>query len=154
MKWLRTFNQKFGFTPTESRVVFFLIGTFFIGICARVFLSRQPPLRHFDYANSDSIFLSRSAQKLSPETLRVRPATPVESSFGQPAKPKPRIIDINTAAKEDFITLPGIGEAMAERIIIYREENGPFHSVDDLLNVKGIGRKKLDKIAPYCIIRN
>ncbi len=57
-------------------------------------------------------------------------------------------IDINNADIDTLITLPGIGEKTAQKIGAYREANGPFKSVDDLLNVKGIGPKVLEKIRP------
>lgn len=52
-------------------------------------------------------------------------------------------LDINTASKVQLMDLPGIGEELAERIIRYRTDNGPFESTDDLLMVEGIGEKKL-----------
>ena len=52
-------------------------------------------------------------------------------------------IDINTAGVEELDQLPGIGAVLAERIIAYREANGPFETVEDLLNVSGIGEAKL-----------
>lgn len=55
-------------------------------------------------------------------------------------------IDINQADLQTLATLPGIGPKIAERINEYRENNGPFKSVDDLLNVKGVGPKMLEKI--------
>lgn len=55
-------------------------------------------------------------------------------------------ININTASKELLTTLDGIGESLAERIIKYRNEHGNFADVHDLLNVSGIGKKKLEKI--------
>ena len=55
-------------------------------------------------------------------------------------------LDINTATKEDFVKIKGIGEKKAERIINYRNEHGKFNSVDDLQNVKGIGNKIVEII--------
>ena len=63
-----------------------------------------------------------------------------------PEKKEQKRISINSATAEELITLPGIGPKTAERIIRYREENGLFQSIDDLVRVKGIGEKKLDKI--------
>ncbi|HKK01553.1 MAG TPA: helix-hairpin-helix domain-containing protein [Desulfuromonadales bacterium] len=55
-------------------------------------------------------------------------------------------VNINTAAAAQLYVLPGVGKAIAERIVAYRSEHGPFHSVDDLTNVKGIGKKTLEKL--------
>ena len=55
-------------------------------------------------------------------------------------------IDINAATSEQLQQLPGIGSVIAERIIAYRTENGPFDSVGALMNVSGIGEKKLEAI--------
>ena len=54
-------------------------------------------------------------------------------------------VNINTATKSELQTLSGVGEATADAIIQYREENGLFKSVEDLVNVKGIGSKKVEK---------
>jgi competence ComEA-like helix-hairpin-helix protein len=67
------------------------------------------------------------------------------------ARPDPEAerMRINTATAADFESLPGIGPALAGRIIAYREEHGPFASVEDLMNVKGIGPKLMERIRPH-----
>ncbi|MBI2266106.1 MAG: helix-hairpin-helix domain-containing protein [Armatimonadetes bacterium] len=54
-------------------------------------------------------------------------------------------VNINTAGLDQLIALPGIGPTLAHRIIEYRKENGPFASVEDLVQVDGIGPKTLGK---------
>jgi len=55
-------------------------------------------------------------------------------------------ININTATVEQFQNLPGIGSSIAQEIINYRHEHGPFQKVEDIMQVKGIGEKKFEKI--------
>lgn len=58
-------------------------------------------------------------------------------------------IDINTASKEELMLLPSIGETRAKNIIAYREENGPFRSIADIMQVSGIGEAVYDGIKDY-----
>lgn len=53
------------------------------------------------------------------------------------------LVDLNNADQTELETLPGIGPALAQRIIAWRDENGRFRSIDDLLVVSGIGDKVL-----------
>lgn len=55
-------------------------------------------------------------------------------------------VNINTAAVDELTTLPGIGKSYAQRIVEYRDKNGPFKKVEDLLNVRGIGEKTFERI--------
>jgi len=57
-----------------------------------------------------------------------------------------RKIDLNTATLKELVTLPGIGEVLAGRIITHRDTNGRFETVDALVDVQGIGRQLLEAV--------
>lgn len=63
-------------------------------------------------------------------------------------------VDLNQATAPDLEGLPGIGPAMAKRIVDYRTAHGPFKKIDDLQQVSGIGPGKLEKIKPYLSINS
>lgn len=63
--------------------------------------------------------------------------------------PENMIININTATAEELMTLDGIGEVTARKIIEYREKNNGFINVDELTKVDGIGEAKLEKIRSF-----
>lgn len=87
---------------------------------------------------------ARAAQTVLSAPRTVQPS--------QTAAPSPRAsavsgkININTASLDELDTLTGIGPKTGQAIINYRESNGPFRRVEDLMNVKGIGPKKFDSI--------
>ena len=58
-------------------------------------------------------------------------------------------LDVNAADWPEFTLLPGIGETLARRIVEHRAQHGPFRTVDQLTEVKGIGPKTLRRIRPY-----
>lgn len=62
-------------------------------------------------------------------------------------------ININDAPVEVFAILPGLNQSLAEKIVAYRDEHGPFQSVDELRNVNGIGEKKLNAIRKYIVAK-
>ncbi len=79
------------------------------------------------------------------------PSAPVPpGGVGPGAGPTPGVapIDLNTATESDLDTLPGVGPVLAARIVAWREENGTFSSVDELLEVSDIGESTLADIAP------
>jgi competence ComEA-like helix-hairpin-helix protein len=66
-------------------------------------------------------------------------------------KPPAQPININAATSEELQLVPGIGPATAEKILTMRKSYGAFKSVDDLLAIRGIGKKRFDKMRKYLI---
>ena len=101
-------------------------------------------------AQSEMAFASGRATTVS--------GSPVVSLADQPATaPAPKrshqgLLDLNRATEQDFDALPGIGPKLAERIMEYRQSVGAFHSLDELRDVKGIGKKKFERIRPLVTV--
>jgi competence protein ComEA len=72
-----------------------------------------------------------------------RPSSP--ASAGTP-------LDLNSASVAQLESLPGIGKATAERIVEYREKNGGFKKIEDLMNVRGIGEKSFLTLKPLITV--
>ncbi len=66
----------------------------------------------------------------------------------QPEQP----VNINTATAEELVELPRVGPATAARIIEWREENGPFARIEELMNVQGIGERTFERIKPHVTV--
>ncbi len=63
-------------------------------------------------------------------------------------------VDLNAATSKELQQLPGIGKGLAKRIVEYRTTNGPFKSVEELVKVKGIGKKTFAKMKERLAIEN
>ena len=61
-------------------------------------------------------------------------------------------MDVNRVTVTQLCYIPGIGEVTAQKIIDYRDANGPYQSLDELLNVDGIGPKKLEELSVYLTV--
>jgi competence protein ComEA len=88
-------------------------------------------------------------------------AMPSAAAAGQ-AKPTPppaakpasttAIVNINTASVAEFDALPGVGAKTAALIVEYRQKNGPFKKIEELMNVRGIGEKNFLKLKPQLTV--
>jgi len=82
---------------------------------------------------------------IAPAGLRAS-AAPGDETASPPA---PAQIDINSAGEEALRKIPGVGDALAKRIVDFRKQHGPFERVEDLMKIRGIGEKSFEKMRPY-----
>lgn len=99
---------------------------------------------------SSDISESEAEQSSPPESSVSSAPLPVSSAPFKPGQTEP--ININTATSRELQSLSGIGEVKARAIVDYRNEHGFFASVDELINVKGIGEKTLEKIRAFITV--
>ena len=93
-----------------------------------------------------------SHQQMTRKVLALVAILAVSAWAGACFADEAKLVNINTAASTELQTLPGIGPSKAQAIIDYRTEKGDFEKVDDLINVKGIGPKTMEKIKPLCTV--
>jgi len=79
---------------------------------------------------------------------RARPASELPDQSDAPAT----VVDLNVADESELETLPGVGSELAQRIVAFRQQAGPYATTDDLLDVAGMTQGKLDAIQPYIAI--
>lgn len=118
----------------------FLAGALFAGITLGFFLGRNLTQGDVMVSLPESMYT---------EPTQASTAASVETTGAEEVSFP---LDINQADLEALQALPGIGEVLAGRIIAYRDENGPFSSPDQLMNVEGIGEKRLEAILDYITI--
>ncbi len=149
MKFLEKLSRLIGFTPNEGKIVFFLVGAFIVGGVLKLAGVSSAQKQQFDYSSMDSEFVSKSNLLLASKDSifpKSEHKSPLHKNIQSLNDSTP--VNINTATKEELMKLPGIGEATAERIMMYREDKGEFKSIKELLKIKGIGEKKLEQLKP------
>jgi len=118
-------------------------------------LTEEARKREFDAIKNDTLN-SQVSEKLSSEMKSEQDS--IESIEKEPRITKKELklreknINLNTAGIDELVFLPGIGQSTAEKIIEYRSRKGKFKKIQDIMNVKGIGEKKFEKIKEYLTI--
>ncbi len=127
MNAFRKVREYVVFTRNEQKILLFLCVVFLAGAGIKAYraMTAGEERSGFDYTRSDSVFAARSAGAIAPAEVK---------------------IDINAASRAQLMTLPGIGPALAERIIAYRAAHRRFQRVDEVKNIAGIGAKKFERI--------
>lgn len=151
--------------PAERRAVTLLIAVFMVLNLVRVLAESSKPYEKTHYEEVEKVFRERVALvKAREENLlaRYRPAqTAVDTqdtlqpdSIKTELTREPQKVNINTAGMEKLQSLPGIGPAYAARIIKYRIKHGRFTDIEQLKEIKGIGKKRLEKLQPFVKLKD
>ncbi|GIV10127.1 MAG: hypothetical protein KatS3mg019_2218 [Fimbriimonadales bacterium] len=105
--------------------------------------------------DGQKIYVPRKGET-PPPTVATAISPPSASNAPRPEKSVPVArfpIDLNTASAEQLEAIPGIGPVLAQRIVDHRRANGRFNSVDELLEVSGIGQKRLENMRSYVTVK-
>ena len=166
---LKKLSRKIGFTETEIKVILFLAVGFLIGFVIKIYNDNsKPEYKAYDYTEEDSLFnhynnraektlndeKNRKEDKLvdSKEEVLDFSSTGFEKKKTLPL-PEENSINLNEADLETLIRLPGIGEKTAQKIIDLRNKKSEFENLEELMEVKGIGEVKFNKIKKFLYIK-
>ncbi|MEJ2543531.1 MAG: helix-hairpin-helix domain-containing protein [Calditrichaceae bacterium] len=144
-------------TKSERRALLFITGILLASILVKWLIPHETNTAIYDYSMEDSLFKALSADTAETNSQPVEINKPLKTTNKRKSKKKEilkeKSININTADQKTLERLPRIGPSTAKLILEYREQNGPFKSINELDNVKRIGPKTLEKIEPYIFIK-
>jgi comEA protein len=137
---------------TERYALIFLFSSLAAGL---LFFSLSKYQFYQKYIAVDNIYKDNIPFVKDPGTREVEENPPIkeEKYRNNRIENKLKQVDINHADLEELIRLPGIGRETAMKIIDYRSTHGPFKEIGELIEVKGIGEKKLEMLKEYIMIK-
>lgn len=156
------------FTKNEAKVILFVISVLTAGLVIKHFnFITQSSYVKDDFTEYDRKFIERSLTGEEEADSNFRNNSELRKKIDEMQNEEStsqmnnssngnhfdrlqsEIIDLNTATPEMLVELPGIGESTAAKIIEYRNRAGKFRSTNELMNIKGIGKKKFESIKDY-----
>lgn len=146
----RYLQDHFGFTRTEIRLLLVLAAATLAGFLLRTLSGDSAPAPPLPRLPAQAATDSMHAARL--RLLREGGPSVPASSMRTPAPrqhPPALRLELNSADRAALLALPGIGPVYADRILAHRAAAGGFRSVDDLLAVRGIGPKTLERLRPF-----
>ena len=102
--------------------------------------------------NAAADYLNLAAQLSDGEKITVPTKKEAKALNKDDDSDESHLVNINTAAKEELMTLPGIGESKADAIIAYRQENGGYRNIEELMQISGIKEGVYSKISEYITV--
>jgi comEA protein len=168
------------FTKAETRIILFLIAVLISGLLIKIsnnllfensnafdysrtdkmfrnYKSRISSIQFDTTDNNDTTIFTKKEKEFIEKTNKTQDS--IKISEGVKIKPgkkedllKGKTINLNSATKEQLMMLPGIGESTAEKILLYRKEHSGFKKPEDIQKIKGIGKKKFEKLKPYITV--
>jgi competence protein ComEA len=166
-KRLYAAQQRLALTGPEASVLLGLVVVLLLGFGVRYLQAQGMAVPPAAYAELDAAIAERAGRSVeevravqeAPALALAEPPPPVEASAPVAAAASQRAgrlgpvrMDLNAASAPMLERLPGIGPALAGRIVEYRDLHGPFRRPEDLVRVRGIGPKTFEKLAPYLYV--
>ena len=162
MKFINRLADKYGFTSEEIKVILLFIVLIAAGSMYKLYRDNDSAPNKQTYAKQDSLFFQilGDTQSVAPQHDSLFKTADAASGMAAVKQESPhkgsvpeKSVNINRASAKELTLLPGVGEKTAEKIIAYRKQIGSFRNIEEIMDVKGIGVKKFEKMKRFIVVR-